>query len=88
MSACMTLSDYLTRGSISMNEFARRIGAKNARTVQRYIKQGRIPSGTMMARIVAATGGAVQPNDFFALTGNAECLPSIRPPTARSQSAR
>lgn len=61
----MTLTDYLRSTGLSMNEFARRIGAKNARTVQRYTGHGRIPSGLMMARIVAATGGLVQPTDFL-----------------------
>jgi DNA-binding transcriptional regulator YdaS (Cro superfamily) len=62
----MKLADYLTQADVSLSEFARRIGAHNARTVQRYTKHGRIPSGTMMAAIQRETGGKVQPNDFFA----------------------
>lgn len=61
----MTLTDYLTETETSLSAFARLIGAKNARTVQRYTKHGRIPSGEMMAKIAAVTGGRVQPNDFF-----------------------
>ena len=63
----MRLSEFLSQGGISLNEFARRVGAKNARTIQRYTKHGRIPSGSMMARIVRETDGKVQPNDFFEL---------------------
>jgi len=62
----MKLADYLAGSDISLAEFARRIGAHNARTVQRYTKHGRVPSGKMMAAIQRETGGEVQPNDFFA----------------------
>lgn len=61
----MKLSDYLAEAGMSLSEFARRIGARNARTVQRYTKHGRIPSGPMMARIVTATNGKVMPGDFI-----------------------
>jgi hypothetical protein len=61
----MTLNDYLIATGTSLSAFARAIGAKNARTVQRYTKHGRIPSGQMMARISAATEGQVQAGDFF-----------------------
>lgn len=61
----MKLADYLREADITISEFARRIDAKNARTVQRYTKHGRVPSGAMMAKIMAATEGRVQPTDFF-----------------------
>ena len=61
----MELAKYLASEGITLSEFARRIGAKNARTVQRYTKHGRIPSGSMMAQIMKETGGEVQPADFF-----------------------
>jgi transcriptional regulator with XRE-family HTH domain len=61
----MQLADYLAAQGLSLNEFARRVGAKNARTIQRYTKHGRTPSGRMMAEIARVTNGAVQPNDFF-----------------------
>lgn len=61
----MKLATYLAEAEISLSEFARRIGARNARTVQRYTKHGRVPSGTMMAKIASATGGKVQPGDFL-----------------------
>lgn len=61
----MKLADYLAAEQINLSEFARQIGARNARTVQRYTKHGRIPSGMMMAKIVTATAGKVQPSDFY-----------------------
>lgn len=61
----MKLAVYLADNGISLSAFAKSVGAKNARTIQRYTKHGRVPSGTMMARIMAATDGVVRPNDFF-----------------------
>lgn len=61
----MQLATYLAAENISLSEFARRIGAKNARTVQRYTKHGQIPGGKMMAKIMRETGGKVQPADFL-----------------------
>lgn len=61
----MQLASFLRESGISLNAFARQIGAKNARTVQRYTKHGRIPSSRMMQKIVTATEGKVQPNDFY-----------------------
>jgi len=61
----MTLGQYLQDNSISFSEFARRIGTPHARTVSRYVKGTRVPSGRMMGQIVKATGGAVQVSDFF-----------------------
>lgn len=66
----MLLETWLKdEGKISLGEFARRIGAKNARTVQRYVKRERVPSPAMMEAISRATDGKVQPNDFFAIAG-------------------
>ena len=65
----MQLAAYLADREISMSAFARAVGAKNARTIQRYVKHGRLPSRVMMDRITAETEGAVQPNDFYAVAG-------------------
>lgn len=73
----MKLAAYLNSRGITLGEFARQINAKNARTVQRYIKHGRIPSGMMMARIAQVTGGAVSPSDFCDFAG-----PAIAPTQA------
>lgn len=68
----MQLADYLSSTETSLSEFARRIGARNARTVQRYVKRLRMPSGRMMAAIVRETEGKVQPNDFFGALNSPE----------------
>lgn len=60
----MRLAAYLALNGISLSAFAREVGAKNARTIQRYTKHGRVPAGAMMARIMTATEGQVQPSDF------------------------
>lgn len=65
----MKLAVYLADNGISLSAFARTVGAKNARTIQRYTKHGRVPAGTMMARIMAATDGKVLPNDFCPVSG-------------------
>lgn len=65
----MQLADYLAEQRISLSAFARQVGAKNARTIQRYTKHGRVPAGSMMAKIMVATNGRVQPNDFFPAAG-------------------
>jgi hypothetical protein len=61
----MLLTDYLSREELSFSEFARRIGTKHARTVERYAKGQAIPNRVMMPRIVEQTAGEVRPNDFF-----------------------
>lgn len=63
----MLLALYLTSHSLSFAEFARRIGSRHARTVERYAKQQQRPNGAMMAAIVRETQGQVTPNDFFGL---------------------
>lgn len=59
----MKLQDYLAREEISAAEFARRIG-RAVSTVARILHGDTIPEPETLARIVVATGGAVQPNDF------------------------
>ena len=61
----MEIANYLACHGISYAEFARRIGTPHARTVERYAKNQRVPSGRMMAAIIAATDGVVQAADFF-----------------------
>lgn len=60
----MTLSEYLRQHDLTAASFAERIGVATM-TVCRYAKGQRIPRRAIMARIVAATGGAVGPQDFF-----------------------
>ncbi len=61
----MKLADYLQDRQLSEAAFAELIGASQA-AVNRY-KRGRHPSPPHMQAIIAATGGAVQPNDFYVL---------------------
>lgn len=63
----MQLALYLERQGTSYTAFARLIGTKHARTVERYAKRQQRPNAAMMQAIVAATCGAVTPNDFFDL---------------------
>lgn len=64
----MTLDEYLESNSISVADFAKKIGAKSRATVHRYLfKNGssRIPNPRMMLKIMRATGGIVTPTDFY-----------------------
>lgn len=61
----MTLAQYLQDNGVSFSEFARRIGTPHGRTVERYVKGTRVPTGRMMAKIDKATGGAVTASSFF-----------------------
>jgi transcriptional regulator with XRE-family HTH domain len=60
----MRLASYLKAEGLTYTEFARRIGACNARTVERYAKGQRVPAGKFMAAISRESAGAVQPDDF------------------------
>lgn len=60
----MTLSDYLETHDLNAAAFAKKIGVTTA-TIWRYARGHRIPRKAVMARIVEATGGAVQPQDFY-----------------------
>lgn len=67
----MRLEEYIKRHSISVADFANRIGAGSRATVYRYIsKKGdlrRVPSSEMMAKILLVTNGEVTANDFYNL---------------------
>lgn len=64
----MTLSDYLTRHGIDDVGFAQSVRCDRS-TIYRIRKQGQRPSPDLMTRIVEATGGLVQPNDFYPQAG-------------------
>lgn len=63
------LSEHLRQTGESQKAFAERIG-KNQAAVSRYCN-GRIPDKETMKAIVAATGGAVTPNDFYGVAPQA-----------------
>jgi TorA maturation chaperone TorD len=60
----MRLQEYLDNKSITASQFANQIG-RAVSTVTRIAKGQATPEPETMAKIVAATGGAVQPNDLF-----------------------
>lgn len=64
-SITMNLRPYLEENEISPAQFAREIRVETA-SVHRYLCGERIPRREIMERIVRATNGAVQANDFFA----------------------
>ncbi len=63
----MKLADYLSKQNIPGAEFARRIEVSQE-AVRRYVKGDRRPEWDVLARIVSATDGHVQPNDFLKLS--------------------
>lgn len=61
----MNLRPYLDENGISPAAFAREIRVEPA-SVHRYLTGERIPRLEILERIIQATNGAVQANDFFA----------------------
>jgi len=61
----MQLKDYLAEQRLTYSEFARRIGTKHPRTVERYAKGQRMPQRPAMVKIAEVTDGKVTPSDFF-----------------------
>lgn len=62
----MQLDDYLAAEGLTYSEFARRCDTPHARTIERIAKGQKMPGPKMMPRIIKASAGAVQPNDFYA----------------------
>lgn len=60
----MRLADYLEEEGLTLTAFAEKIDV-SVETVRRYCDEGRIPIPPIMSRIIVASGGKVQPNDFF-----------------------
>ncbi len=69
----MKLHDYMKKHGMTNADLAREIGVSNeaVRLYKRRQHPKRIPSAEVMRRIVRVTGGAVQPNDFYELDGEA-----------------
>lgn len=61
----MDLHSYLATNNVRPSDFAVRIGV-TLTALQRYLDGERRPKADILERIHRATGGAVQPNDFFA----------------------
>lgn len=60
----MQLSDYLKESELTLTAFAALVGV-SVEAVRRYSEGSRIPNRGIMPRIIKATDGKVQPNDFF-----------------------
>lgn len=63
----MLLQDYLDTNKLSYGAFAKLIGAKNGRTVHRYVKGLRHPSRKMIHAIVRETEGKVTVSDLVGI---------------------
>lgn len=66
----MELRQYLDQHDLTIADFARLINVSSRMTVFRYLNRKRIPAPGVMERIVAETGGEVQPNDFYGSQGS------------------
>ncbi len=66
----MTLKEFLKNNHVSIEDFAREMGLSYA-AVRQYANAGRVPTPKVMRKIINVTGGAVQPNDFYAANDNA-----------------
>jgi transcriptional regulator with XRE-family HTH domain len=69
-SITMNLRTYLDQKKISPARFAGSIKVSVA-ALHRYLGGERIPRPEVLERIVEATDGTVQPNDFFAFAHSA-----------------
>ena len=69
----MTLEEYRNEKKLNYSQLARKLGLKEATMVRRWClapdhntgSVRHIPSIRHMRTIIEATGGAVQPNDFY-----------------------
>ena len=64
----MTLDAYLIQHDLKDADFAARTGCDRT-TIYRIRARGQRPSPELMERIARETGGLVQPNDFYGLSG-------------------
>jgi len=61
----MKLDEYLTNSELTIVKFAEMVGVSEV-SMGRYAAGKRVPRPAILRRIVAASGGAVQANDYFA----------------------
>lgn len=61
----MKLKAYLEETGTKAGDFARTIGVNERESVRRYISGARIPTPSVMRRIIRATDGRVSATDFF-----------------------
>ena len=64
----MTLKAYMVEKGLRDEDFAALAGCDRT-TIYRIRTKGQRPSPSLMAKIAEVTGGLVQPNDFYGLSG-------------------
>ena len=69
----MKLGDYLDKNGVTVRDFAERLGM-SPEAVRLYVAGRRVPRQEAMEKIIQATGGKVEPNDFFTNADPAERL--------------
>ena len=67
----MKLSIWRKAQGLTLAEVAERVDVTEV-TLSRYERGERIPAREIMPKIVEATGGAVQPNDFYSVENKDE----------------
>lgn len=60
----MDIQTYLARKRLTQAWFAAHVGV-SLQALYRYMHEARVPQPPVMRRIMAVTGGLVQPNDFY-----------------------
>lgn len=66
----MLLEHYLTKRGLSHIQFAKSIGV-SGEAVRRYLKGERMPTPSVMSKIIDATHGKVTPNDLYRIKAEA-----------------
>lgn len=64
----MTLKAYMLEKGLRDEDFALLAGCDRT-TIYRLREKGQRPSPALMEKIAEVTGGQVQPNDFYGLSG-------------------
>jgi len=63
----MKLAEYMRINNLSPDAVAALLGDVSASGVRKWANEERIPRKDQIERLVEITGGAVMPNDFFAI---------------------
>jgi len=66
----MKLGDYLDQNGVTVKDFAGQL-EMSPEAIRLYVAGRRVPRQEAMAKIIQATGGKVEPNDFFVADGSA-----------------
>ena len=72
----MTLDHYMKTNGLKEDAMAALIGDVTASGVSKWRRGERIPRPGEMAKIMSATNGMVQPNDFYGINTTPENAPA------------